>query len=192
MLLLWKRNRFRYAITTILCPTSALPSSRCLRRDCSKLLVCDGGRISHTQFRSLPSLLPEGALMVFNNTRVIQARLHFRKGEAQDGALIEVFLLEPAKPVEYQENFLQRGISSWYCLVGNLKKWKEGRLSRDFEIQNSKFQIPTHGGAHRHTWHEPGDTVLLGCGPNLGGGHRCHRRTPHTLSLNTPTGTSQK
>ena len=59
-------------------------------------------------------------------------------------------------------------------------------------FRNSKFLIPTHGGAHRHTWHEPGDTVLLGCGPNLGGGHRCHRRTPHTLSLNTPTGTSQK
>ena len=119
-------------------------------RDCSKLLVCDGGRISHTQFRSLPSLLPEGALMVFNNTRVIQARLHFRKGEAQDGALIEVFLLEPAKPVEYQENFLQRGSCSWYCLVGNLKKWKEGVLSRDFYIQDSKFRltaerIGTHG-----------------------------------------------
>lgn len=119
-------------------------------RDSSKLLVCNGGRISHTQFRSLPSLLPEGALMVFNNTRVIQARLHFRKGEAQDGALIEVFLLEPAKPVEYQENFLQRGSCSWYCLVGNLKKWKEGLLSRDFEIQNSRFRltaerIGTHG-----------------------------------------------
>jgi S-adenosylmethionine:tRNA ribosyltransferase-isomerase len=119
-------------------------------RDCSKLLVCDGGRISHTQFRSLPSLLPEGALMVFNNTRVIQARLHFRKGEAQDGALIEVFLLEPATPVEYQENFLQRGSCSWYCLVGNLKKWKEGVLSRDFYIQDSKFRltaerIGTHG-----------------------------------------------
>jgi S-adenosylmethionine:tRNA ribosyltransferase-isomerase len=119
-------------------------------RDCSKLLVYDGGRISHTQFRSLPSLLPEGALMVFNNTRVIQARLHFRKGEAQDGALIEVFLLEPAKPVEYQENFLQRGSCSWYCLVGNLKKWKEGVLSRDFYIQDSKFRltaerIGTHG-----------------------------------------------
>lgn len=119
-------------------------------RDSSKLLVCDGGRISHTQFRSLPSLLPEGALMVFNNTRVIQARLHFRKGETQDGALIEVFLLEPAKPVEYQENFLQRGSCSWYCLVGNLKKWKEGLLSRDFEIQNSRFRltaerIGTHG-----------------------------------------------
>ena len=141
-------------------------------RDMSKLLVYEGGRISETQFRSLPSLLPEGSLMVFNNTRVIQARLHFRKsppptsprggrlfdpslpsssGEGTGvGALIEIFLLEPANPVEYQENFAQRGCCSWYCLVGNSKKWKEGRLTREFEIQNSKFKlsaerIGTHG-----------------------------------------------
>ena len=119
-------------------------------RDSSKLLVYEGGRISETVFRNLPSLLPEGSLMVFNNTRVIQARLHFRKGEAQDGALIEVFLLEPANPVEYQENFATKGSCSWYCLVGNLKKWKEGPLTRDFKIQNTNYKltaerIGTHG-----------------------------------------------
>lgn len=119
-------------------------------RDSSKLLVYEGGRISETVFRNLPSLLPDGSLMVFNNTRVIQARLHFRKGEAQDGALIEVFLLEPANPVEYQENFATKGSCSWYCLVGNLKKWKEGPLTRDFKIQNSKYKLTaervgTHG-----------------------------------------------
>ena len=119
-------------------------------RDSSKLLVYEGGRISETVFRNLPSLLPEGSLMVFNNTRVIQARLHFRKGEAQDGALIEVFLLEPANPVEYQENFATKGSCSWYCLVGNLKKWKEGPLTRDFKIQNSNYKLTaervgTHG-----------------------------------------------
>ncbi len=120
------------------------------QRDSSKLLVYEGGRISETHFRSLPSLLPEGALMVFNNTRVIQARLHFRKGETQDGALIEVFLLEPANPVEYQENFARRGHCSWYCLVGNLKKWKEGKLTRSITIGNSTLtitaeRIGTHG-----------------------------------------------
>ena len=119
-------------------------------RDSSKLLVYDGGHISETVFRSLPTLLPEGSLMVFNNTRVIQARLHFRKGEAQDGALIEVFLLEPANPVEYQENFAQKGHCSWYCLVGNLKKWKEGRLTRTLNIDHSTLTITaervgTHG-----------------------------------------------
>ena len=119
-------------------------------RDSSKLLVYDGGHISETVFRSLPTLLPEGSLMVFNNTRVIQARLHFRKGEAQDGALIEVFLLEPANPVEYQENFAQKGHCSWYCLVGNLKKWKEGILTRTLNIDHSTLNITaervgTHG-----------------------------------------------
>ena len=141
-------------------------------RDSSKLLVYEGGRISETVFRSLPSLLPEGSLMVFNNTRVIQARLHFRKsppptsprgGRLSDpslpsssgegmgvGALIEIFLLEPADPVEYQENFARKGSCSWYCLVGNSKKWKEGKLTREFKIQNSKFKITaerkgTHG-----------------------------------------------
>ncbi len=128
-------------------------------RDSSKLLVYESGNISETVFRSLPALLPEGSLMVFNNTRVIQARLHFRKGEAQDGALIEIFLLEPADPVEYQENFARKGTCSWYCLVGNLKKWKEGTLTREFKIQNSKFKLTAermgvHGTSQeiRFTW----------------------------------------
>ena len=123
-------------------------------RDSSKLLIYDKGKISETLFRSLPSLLPEGALMVFNNTRVIQARLHFRKGEAQDGALIEVFLLEPAVPVEYQENFARKGSCSWYCLVGNLKKWKEGKLTRTLTVGHSTLtitakRIGTHGTSQR-------------------------------------------
>ena len=132
-------------------------------RDSSKLLVYDGGHISETVFRSLPTLLPEGSLMVFNNTRVIQARLHFRKGEAQDGALIEVFLLEPANPVEYQENFTQKGRCSWYCLVGNLKKWKEGKLTRTLTIDHSTLTITaervgTHGTSQEirfEWWQEP-------------------------------------
>ena len=139
-------------------------------RDSSKLLVYDGGRIGETTFRSLPELLPEGALMVFNNTRVIQARLHFRKSTAPlllprggesvpeasprgglegAGALIEIFLLEPAEPAEYQENFARRGKCSWYCLVGNLKKWKEGALTRQLTIDNGQLTITaTRKGTH--------------------------------------------
>ena len=121
-------------------------------RDSSKLLVYEGGRISETRFRSLPSLLPEGALMVFNNTRVIQARLHFRKTPKPvggEGALIEIFLLEPAEPAEYQENFARRGSCSWYCLVGNLKKWKEGPLTRTLTIDNGNLTIvATRKGVH--------------------------------------------
>ncbi len=145
----------------------ALPDERIAKfplpeRDSSKLLVYEGGHISETQFRSLPSLLPEGALMVFNNTRVIQARLHFRKASPRgdlEGALIEIFLLEPADPAEYQENFARKGSCTWYCLVGNSKKWKEGLLTREFKIQNSKFKlsaerIGTHGTSQeiRFTW----------------------------------------
>lgn len=104
-------------------------------RDTSKLLVYKKGVVSEDVFRNLPDYLPEGALMVMNNTRVIQARLHFRKksvdvkGESRDGALIEVFLLEPFAPADYEQMFQQTQRCTWLCLVGNLKKWKEGPLT---------------------------------------------------------------
>ena len=105
-------------------------------RDSSKLLVYRHGEVNEDVFTSLPNYLPAGALMVFNNTKVIQARLHFRKAstEGVQGALIEVFCLEPALPNDYQLNFSQRGSVQWYCLVGNLKKWKEGKLFREIEM----------------------------------------------------------
>lgn len=120
-------------------------------RDSSKLLLYKHGEVSEDTFRNLPQHLPEGALMVFNNTRVIQARLHMRK---ETGALIEVFLLEPAEPVEYQENFIARERCSWYCLVGNLKKWKEGSLVRTIEVGGQSIELratrgPVHGTSHR-------------------------------------------
>ena len=106
------------------------------QRDQSKLLVYRSGSISHTVFNQLPTLLPPGALMIFNNTRVVQARLHFRK---QTGALIEIFILEPSQPIEYQENFAARGQVAWHCVVGNLKKWKEGTLEREISIGGTTF-----------------------------------------------------
>lgn len=115
-------------------------------RDASKLLIYDKGNILEDSFRALPKYLPEGALMVFNNTRVIQARLHFMK---ETGALIEIFLLEPAIPAEYQENFVQREQSAWYCLVGNLKKWKEGSLSRSIQMGGRMVELhATRTGQH--------------------------------------------
>ncbi|MBQ8463809.1 MAG: S-adenosylmethionine:tRNA ribosyltransferase-isomerase [Prevotella sp.] len=101
------------------------------QRDHSKLLVYEHGRVGEDVFLNLPQHLPQGALMVFNNTKVIQARLHFHK---QTGALIEVFLLEPARPADYELMFQTRGRCSWLCMVGNLKKWKEGTLSRQLTI----------------------------------------------------------
>lgn len=129
------------------------------QRDQSKLLVYNQGEVSEDTFCNLPDLLPSGALMVFNNTKVIQARLHFRK---ETGALIEVFLLEPAEPSDYELMFQSRSHCSWYCLVGNLKKWKEGKLARTWTIGNEKLTFtavrgPLHGTSHRidFEWDNP-------------------------------------
>lgn len=108
------------------------------QRDHSKLLVYKHGEVSDDVFHHLPTYLPQGALMIFNNTKVIQARLHFRK---ETGALIEVFLMEPAEPTDYELMFQTTGHCSWLCMIGNLKKWKEGSLKCDFEIKGHKLTL---------------------------------------------------
>ena len=110
--------------------TYALPDERIAKyplaeRDASKLLIYRGGQIRETLFRSLPDCLPDGALLVFNNTRVIRARLLFRK---DTGAMIEIFCLEPALPSDYEQSFAQTDHCTWHCLVGNSKRWKSGQL----------------------------------------------------------------
>ncbi len=129
-------------------------------RDSSKLLVYNHGQVSHDVFTQLPSYLPEGALMVFNNTKVIQARMHFNKpacgGPKSTGALIEVFLLEPAVPNDYQLMFTQTERCSWYCLIGNLKRWKADVVTLstkvligDREVTLKASRGPVHGTSHR-------------------------------------------
>lgn len=108
------------------------------QRDHSKLLVFENGDISEDLFYNITGHLPKGALMVFNNTKVIQARMHFRK---ETGALIEVFLLEPAAPADYELMFQTNGKCAWHCLVGNLKKWKEGQLSRSFDVNGKTVTL---------------------------------------------------
>ena len=108
------------------------------QRDHSKLLVYKHGEVSDDVFYHLPTYLPQGALMIFNNTKVIQARLHFRK---ETGALIEVFLMEPAEPTDYELMFQTTGHGSWLCMIGNVKKWKEGSRKRDFEIKGHKLTL---------------------------------------------------
>ena len=115
-------------------------------RDHSKLLVYNKGEVGEDIFYNLPNYLPQGALMVYNNTKVIQARLHFRK---ETGALIEIFLLEPAEPADYEQMFQQTRRCSWLCLVGNQKKWKEGTLCRELRIKNEELRISaTRRGEH--------------------------------------------
>ncbi len=94
-------------------------------RDASKLLHYKNGVVSHTIFRNLPDLLPEGAMMVFNETKVVPARLHFRR---ESGAHIEIFCLEPIAPVEYNLAFAATAETTWKCVIGNAKKWKEDIL----------------------------------------------------------------
>ena len=109
-----------------------LPSERIAKyplkeRDQSKLLLYRQGEVGEDVFANLSAYLPKGSLLVFNNTRVIQARIHFRK---ETGALIEVFLMEPAQPTDYERIFQTTGHCAWLCMVGNLKKWKEGALTK--------------------------------------------------------------
>lgn len=101
-------------------------------RDSCKLLVRHpDGSVADTTFSELPGLLPADSLLIYNNTKVINARLRFRK---TSGALIEIFCLEPAKPEDYEQNFASTGSCSWRCLVGNSKRWKEGELAGAVEI----------------------------------------------------------
>lgn len=119
-------------------------------RDQSKLLIYKHGEISEDVFTSLPDYLPKDSLMIFNNTKVIQARLHFRK---ETGALIEVFCLEPIEPNDYALNFQQTEHAAWLCMVGNLKKWKEGMLKREMTVKGQPVTLTATKGECRGTSH---------------------------------------
>ena len=95
-------------------------------RDASKLLHYEGGHVDAFIFRQLPDLLPENALMVFNDTKVVPARMHFQRAT---GAHIEIFCLEPVKPVEYATAFAATESCVWKCVIGNAKRWKDDVLS---------------------------------------------------------------
>jgi S-adenosylmethionine:tRNA ribosyltransferase-isomerase len=119
-------------------------------RDQSKLLVYRKGEISETVFTSLPNYLESGSLMIFNNTKVIQARLHFRK---ETGALIEIFCLEPIQPNDYALNFQQTQHAAWLCMIGNLKKWKEGSLQKELTVKGKPLTLTAIRGACHGTSH---------------------------------------
>lgn len=129
-------------------------------RDQSKLLTRKtDGTIGEDLFINLPNYLPAGALMVFNNTKVIQARLHFHKST---GALIEVFCLEPHTPLDYQQSFATCGEVTWTCMIGNLKKWKEGVLERPITVGGNSLilraeRLGMSGTGHevRFSWDNP-------------------------------------
>lgn len=115
-----------------------LPDERIARhplaeRDKCKLLVRESnGSISEHLFADIAALLPSDSILVYNNTRVINARMRFRKGDG--GALIEIFCLEPVSPVDYAVSFASTRECSWLCFVGNSKRWKQGVLTQKVTV----------------------------------------------------------
>ncbi|MBD5224621.1 MAG: S-adenosylmethionine:tRNA ribosyltransferase-isomerase [Bacteroidales bacterium] len=103
-----------------------------LRDSCKLLVRRADGSISDGVFSELPQILPADSMLVYNNTRVINARLRFRKPE---GALIEIFCLEPVSPRDYAQSFASNGHCSWICFVGNSKKWKQGQLILRLDVK---------------------------------------------------------
>ena len=108
------------------------------RRSDSKLLIYRNGDITQSHFRSLAEQLPAGSLLVFNNTKVIRARVIMHKAS---GARIEVFCLEPHLPADYEHAFTVKGECEWSCIVGNLKKWKEGFVGIDFDYEGTPCSL---------------------------------------------------
>ena len=126
------------------------------KRDESKLLLYRDGKVSESVFKHITDYLPKGSLMVFNNTRVIQARLLFQRAT---GAQIEVFCLDPAAPHDYELIFQQTEACNWICLIGNAKKWKEPVLSREITVAGqtvrlSAEKVQSYGETHqiRFSW----------------------------------------
>lgn len=128
-------------------------------RDSSKLMIYNKGEIIENSFSNISEFIPENSIMVFNNTRVIQARLNFRK---KTGAAIEIFCLEPVSPSDYNLAFQSRSSVEWMCMIGNLKKWKEGALEMEIPVNDDIVvlkaeKIETTGNTHtvRLSWDNP-------------------------------------
>ena len=131
------------------------------QRDSSKLLLWRNGELSESRFSEISSFLPENSLLVCNNTRVIQARIVFHK---TTGARIEVFCLEPLFPSDYALSLSATGSCEWKCMVGNLKKWKEGALEQTIlfdgkDVTFSAELMETEGNTHRIRFSWSDDTL---------------------------------
>ena len=116
------------------------------QRDNSQLLVYRDGNIDCRRFSDLPSQLPDDVMLIFNNTRVIQARMHFRK---TTGAVIEIFCLEPLAPVDYALSLQSTSSCRWLCLIGNAKKWKEGSLQLAFDHAGREVTLSATRGVQQ-------------------------------------------
>ncbi len=116
-------------------------------REKCKLLFYRNGEIQDLHFYDVPRLLPEKATLVYNNTRVINARLRFRKPNG--GATIEIFCLEPVAPRDYAQIFQTTGECSWLCFVGNSKRWKTGALAQCIDVNGTEVELAASRGEQR-------------------------------------------
>ena len=116
------------------------------REQCKLLCYKVGGEISEGHFYDVPAVLPEKAMLVYNNTRVINARLRFRKST---GSTIEIFCLEPVAPCDYQLIFQTTQSCTWLCLVGNSKRWKQGPLTQEIEVDGKTLTLEANRGERR-------------------------------------------
>ena len=140
-----KISEFNYPL-----PDERIAKFPLAERDQSKLLVYRRGEVSEDRFTSPPIYFEAGEMKGCNNTNVIQARLHFRK---ETGALIEVFCLEPIAPNDYVLSFQQTHQCAWLCMIGNLKKWKEGTLKRTIQVKGKDITLCATRGECRGTSH---------------------------------------
>ncbi|MBR5117704.1 MAG: S-adenosylmethionine:tRNA ribosyltransferase-isomerase [Muribaculaceae bacterium] len=115
------------------------------REQCKVLMFKDNAIEQHI-FHEVPALLPSNALLVYNNTRVINARLRFRKAT---GSQIEIFCLEPVAPRDYQLIFQTTHECTWLCLVGNSKRWKSGPLTQQIDVDGNAITINATRGERR-------------------------------------------
>jgi S-adenosylmethionine:tRNA ribosyltransferase-isomerase len=126
-------NEFDYDL-----PSDRIAQYPARERDKSQLLIYKQDRIIKDTFINIHDYLPTDSMLVFNNTRVIRARILFLK---QTGAAIEILCLEPISPLDYTLSFSSRGPVDWKCIVGNLKKWKAGILMTPFIFKNIKYYL---------------------------------------------------
>ena len=126
-------SRFNYIL-----PDEKIAKYPLLQRDGSRLLLYNGGEISDTRFRELPGLLPRESLLLFNNTRVIHARLLFQR---ETGAQIEIFCLSPCDPADYIISFQQRESCTWHCMIGNARRWKEEALQMKIPVKEGMVRL---------------------------------------------------
>ncbi len=140
------------------------------RREASKLLIYRDGHLEEEHFEDVRKILQPRQILVFNNTKVIHARIFFRK---PTGAIIEVFCLEPFYPVDYAQNFAAHRSCDWICMVGNLRKWKENEVECSFAygegvcvLKAEKREIRNGGVVVHFSWDRDisFSEVLEGCG----------------------------